>query len=138
MEDRINCEREESQRDLTRVEPDQADDCARSDTRLKTGDYILTEVLHVLVSQQLHSSRLGLNAILESRAVRLEDHYAVCRDRGQEGRAVAELGPARVIVERDVGQAIASDSDQKCEVANEPSLEQVSELQVSLFGQLTN
>lgn len=123
---------------MTRVQPDQTDDWELSVYRFESCLFALTQVLHILIGQQLHSGRLWLSASLEPRAIRLEDHYAVRGDRRQKSGAVAELSPAGIVVEGDVGQAITGYGKQQGEMANKPTLEQVSELQILLLKQLTN
>jgi hypothetical protein len=99
---------------------------------------VLTQVLHILVRQQLHGSSLRLGTRLEAGSIRLEDHYAVRSDCRDKRETVAELSPAGVVVEGDVRQTIASDSDEEGKVTDEPSLGHVSELQSELSKQLTN
>jgi hypothetical protein len=79
----------------------------------------LTQVLDVLIGSQ--SNNTALLSCPHAGAVGLVDYYAVCDACRQEGGAVGEGGPSRVVVEGDVRQAVSQGSEEQRNVAGEPS-----------------
>ena len=88
----------------------------------KGGGRALTEILHILITQQHHGYILWFRSWLDSGSVCLENDNAISRDRRYEGKAVAERSPARSGVKGDVGESIAEDCEEEGSMANEPAL----------------
>lgn len=78
----------------------------------------LTEVLHILICEQ--SERGALLASSGTGSVALVDDDAVGHGRSHESGAIGELCPSRVVVEGDVGKAVAQGAEEQREVASEP------------------
>jgi len=84
---------------------------------------LLTQILHILISQK-HERRLlrwsvRLDLCLES----LEHDNAVGQDSREEGGAISELCPSGVVVECHVGEAISKYGEQEEEVSDKPTLD---------------
>lgn len=77
-----------------------------------------TQILHILVGGQREDA--ALLSCPHAGAVRLVDDNAVCDAGREEGDAVGEASPSRVVVEGDVAQAVPQRSEQQRNVSREP------------------
>ena len=82
----------------------------------------LTEILHILVTQQHHDYALWFHSWLDSCSVGFEDDNTISRDCRYEGKTVAERRPARFRIEGDVGESVAEDCEEEGSMTNEPTL----------------
>jgi len=103
VEDGVYGEGEYGKGDLAGEEPHKAHD----------------QVLDVLIGSE--SDDTTLLACPHAGAVGLVDDNAVCDACRQEGGAVGEGRPSRVVVEGDVRQAVSQGSEQQRNVSGEPS-----------------
>lgn len=110
MEDRIDCEWEQCQRDLSREQPDQGDHCLQSELLAEIGAVTeLTQVLDVLIGQKRQCCLLSIAAGPKASLVCLVDDNTVCGNCREEGKTVGSLRPAGVVVEGHVGKTISRD-----------------------------
>ena len=105
---------------------------ANSQTKLMTETYLsasytkhavqnaLTQVLHILIREQQHSSLSNLGAWLHTSAISLEHDNTIRGDGRGEGQAISHLRPSGIVVESNVGEAVTEDREQEGKVAAKP------------------
>lgn len=93
----------------------------------------LTQVLDVLIANDLESTALGLAGTSTS-AEALKDDNTVRGSGGNEGGAVRENGPLGVCVESQVRKGVADRRQQESDMASEPcELQCLDELEQALL-----
>lgn len=98
--------------------------------------FVLTKILHILVGHQSDWALRCLSTLLTG-TVSLKDNNAVCRSRRNESGSVAELGPAAVVSEHDVAEAIAEGGQEQSHMTHKPcELQRLSELQEAILERL--
>lgn len=80
----------------------------------------LTQVLNILVGEELKSKGRGVRTRLETGSEGFENDDAVSCDSREKGQTIGKGGPVGGRVEGDVGQAVSKDREQEGEVAQKP------------------
>ena len=127
MEDGVDHEGEEGERDLAGEEPDECHSYIKKPLvllycccRLASGA-ILTEILNIFIPSQSQRSTLLATCTPLASAECFVDYYTVGSCCCHEGCAIREAGPARVEVESDVGEAVAERAEEEHDVSDKPA-----------------
>lgn len=112
MEDGIDGEWEQRERDLSREQPDQGDHCDLSVFAANVGAISkLTQVLDVLIGQKCQCCLLSTAAGPKASLMCFVDDDTIRSNCRQEGKTIGGLGPSGVVVEGNIGKTISRDRE---------------------------